>query len=85
MTHTVYKESFFKIHIRNHKLKTNIQELGHISLQLLRCTLLIFNKNVHKIYSCISEFSSHFLSEVSHAIDLKAEMASRTQILIGEQ
>ena len=37
------KKSFFKIDIRNQKLKTNTQELGHISFALLRCTLLIFN------------------------------------------
>ena len=84
MTHTVYKESFFKIDIRNQKLKTNIQELEHISLQQLRCTLLIFKKNVHKIKSSISEFRSHFFSEVSQAIDLKTEMTSRTQILIAK-
>ena len=37
--------------------------------------------NVHKILSSISDFRSHFLSEVSHAINLKAEMTLRTQIL----
>ena len=43
--------------------------MGHLSLALLSCTLLI-KKNVHKILSSISEIRSHFLGEVSHAIDL---------------
>ena len=33
----------------------------------------------------MSEFRNHFLSEVSHAIDLKAEMTSRAQIVTGKQ
>ena len=35
----------------------------------------------------VSEVSSevNFLSKVSHAIDLKAEVTSRTQILIAKQ
>ena len=42
--------------------------------------------NVRKTLSSLGEFRSHFLSEVSHAIDLKAEqMTSRTQILTPKQ
>ena len=48
-------------------------------------TIELYLVNVYKIYSSMSEFISHFLSEVNHAIDLKAEMTSRTQILTAKQ
>ena len=44
----------------------------------------IFNPIVAYI-AYISELRSHFLSEVSHANDLKAEMTSRIQNLTAKQ
>ena len=42
-------------------------------------------KKFHYIWSFISEFSNQFFNEVSHAIGLKAQMTSRTQILNAKQ
>ena len=64
----------------------------HIRLALLRWTLLIFNQSVFikvlwSFYeNPLTECRSHFLSEVSHAIELRAEkMTSRNKILTATQ